>query len=215
MWVQPPAVNPEEAAELVLRDLHSSRRGLSDAEARRRLLQYGRNELRRRGGRRWPGELGRQFTHPLALLLWLAAVLLLIVGSLVVAAAVVLIIVLNATFAFVQEVQAERAVEALARYIPQRARAVRDGVPREIDAAELVPGDIVVIEEGDRVAADVRLLVGAIEADMSALTGSPSPRCGRLPSWTSTCPCSGHTTWSSVARTALVAKRVAWCSPPA
>ncbi|HEX7538299.1 MAG TPA: cation-transporting P-type ATPase, partial [Dermatophilaceae bacterium] len=168
-------MNPEEAAELVLRDLHSSRRGLSDAEARRRLLQYGRNELRRRGGRRWPGELGRQFTHPLALLLWLAAALLLIVGSLVVAAAVVLIIVLNATFAFVQEVQAERAVEALARYIPQRARAVRDGVPREIDAAELVPGDVVVIEEGDRVAADVRLLVGAIEADMSALTGESVP----------------------------------------
>src|ERR1035437_8219676 len=175
VWVQPPGVNPEEAAELVLRDLHSAGRGLSDAEARRRLLQYGRNELRRRGGRRWPGELGRQFTHPLALLLWLAAALLLIVGSLVVAAAVVLIIVLNATFAFVQEVQAERAVEALARYIPQRARAVRNGVPREIDAAELVPGDIVVIEEGDRVAADVRLLVGAIEADMSALTGESVP----------------------------------------
>ncbi|KAB8181791.1 HAD-IC family P-type ATPase [Nonomuraea phyllanthi] len=174
-WVQPSGVNPEEAAELLLRDLRSSRRGLSSAEARRRLVQYGRNELRRRGTRRWPGELGRQFTHPLALLLWVAAALLLIVGSLVVAAAVMLIIVLNAAFAFVQEIQAERAVEALAQYIPQRAKAVRDGSAQEIDAAELVPGDIVVLEEGDRVAADVRLLAGAIEVDMSALTGESVP----------------------------------------
>jgi calcium-translocating P-type ATPase len=168
-------VDPEEAAKLLLRDLHSSRRGLSSAEARRRLLQHGPNELRRRGGRHWPRELARQLTHPLALLLWLAAALLLIVGSHVVAAAVVLIILLNAAFAFVQEVQAERAVEALAQYLPQRAKAVRDGVRGEIDAAELVPGDIVVIEEGDRIAADVRLLVGAIEADMSALTGESVP----------------------------------------
>ncbi|MGW4958294.1 cation-translocating P-type ATPase [Nonomuraea sp. NPDC004186] len=174
-WVQPFGVDPEEAAELLLRDLRSSRRGLSSAEAQRRLLQHGRNELRRRGARRWPGELGRQFTHPLALLLWVAAGLLLIVGSLVVAVAVILIIVLNAAFAFVQEIQAERAVEALAEFIPQRAKAVRDGSTREIDAAELVPGDIVVIEEGDRVAADVRLLAGAIEVDMSALTGESVP----------------------------------------
>ncbi|MEV7775991.1 cation-transporting P-type ATPase [Kitasatospora sp. NPDC086791] len=170
-WVRPPGLDPEEAAELLLRDLHSSRAGLTSIEAQRRLLQYGRNELRRRGGRRWPRELARQFTHPLALLLWLAAALLTAVGSFVVAVAVVLIIFLNAAFAFVQEVHAEHAVEALAAYIPQRAKALRDGAPREIDATELVPGDIVVIEAGDRIAADIRLLQGAVEVDMSALTG--------------------------------------------
>ncbi|WP_406499884.1 cation-transporting P-type ATPase [Streptomyces sp. NBC_00846] len=164
-------LDPEEAAELLLRDLRSSRAGLTSVEAGRRLLQYGRNELRRRGGRRWPRELARQFTHPLALLLWLAAALLAAVGSNVVAAAVVLIIFLNAAFAFIQEVHAEHAVEALAAYIPQRAKAHRDGVPREIEATELVPGDIIVIEAGDRIAADIRLLKGAIEIDMSALTG--------------------------------------------
>ncbi|MCM2578189.1 cation-translocating P-type ATPase [Streptomyces meridianus] len=174
-WLRPTGVNPEEAAELLLRDLHSSTRGLSSAEAQRRLVQYGRNELTRRGGPRRPAELARQFTHPLALLLWLAAALLLIVGSTAVAAAVVLIIVLNAAFAFAQEVQAERAVEALAQYLPQRAKVIRDGASVETDAAELVPGDIVVIEEGDRIAADVRLLAGAIEADMSALTGESAP----------------------------------------
>ncbi|MFE3249114.1 cation-translocating P-type ATPase [Streptomyces sp. NPDC059209] len=168
-------MNPEEAAELLLRDLRSSRQGVSSAEARRRLTQYGRNELRRRRGRRWPNELARQLTHPLALLLWLAVALLLLVGSLIVATAVVLIILLNAAFAFVQEVQAERAVDALAQYLPRRAKALRDGEVQEIDASELVPGDIVAIEQGDRIAADVRLLAGAIEADMSALTGESVP----------------------------------------
>ena len=174
-WLRPPGVNPEEAAELLLRDLRSSRRGLSNAEAQRHLVQYGPNELQRRHGRRWPRELARQLTHPLALLLWVAAVLLFAVGSHVVAAAVVLIILLNAAFAFVQEVQAERAVEALAQYLPPRAKVMRDGAQVEIDAAELVPGDVIVIEEGDRIAADVRLLAGAIEVDMSALTGESVP----------------------------------------
>ncbi len=174
-WVRPPGLNPEEAAKLLLRDLRSSRRGLSSVEVERRRSQYGPNELRRRGGRRWPRELARQFTHPLALLLWIAAVLLILVGSKVVAVAVLSIIVLNAVFAFVQEVQAERAVEALALFIPQQARAMRDGTPREIDAIELVPGDVVVLEEGDRIAADIRLLSGAIEVDMSALTGESVP----------------------------------------
>ncbi|MDI3315247.1 MAG: cation-transporting P-type ATPase [Mycobacterium sp.] len=168
-------LDPEEAADRLLRDLRTGREGLTSAEAERRLLQYGPNTLQRRGGRRWPAELARQFTHPLALLLWLAAGLLLIVGSTVIAAAVILIIVLNAAFAFVQELQAERAVEALAKYLPQRAKVERDGVVIEIDATQVVPGDIVVIGEGDRIPADIRLLSGAIEVDMSALTGESVP----------------------------------------
>ncbi len=167
--------DPEEVADLLLRDLRTGQEGLSNTEAQRRLLQHGPNALERRGGRQWPGELARQFTHPLALLLWLAAGLLLIVGSNVVAAAVILIIVLNAVFSFAQELQAERAVEALAKYLPQRAKVERDGVVVEIDATQVVPGDIVVIAEGDRVAADIRLLNGAIEVDMSALTGESVP----------------------------------------
>ncbi len=81
-------------------------------------MQYGPNELRRRGGPRWPRELARQLTHPLALLLWLAAALSFAVGNQTVGVAVLLVILLNAAFAFVQELQAERAVEALASYMP-------------------------------------------------------------------------------------------------
>jgi calcium-translocating P-type ATPase len=164
-------IDAEEAAELLLRDLRSSAKGLSTREAERRLAQYGQNELKRRGGARWPAELARQLTHPLALLLWLAAVLSLAVGNQTVAIAVLLVILLNAAFAFVQEIQAGHAVEALARYMPHHVRVLRDGTSVTLEAAGLVPGDIALLEEGDRVAADMRLLSGAVEVDISTLTG--------------------------------------------
>jgi calcium-translocating P-type ATPase len=168
-------IEPTEAVALLMRDLRSSPEGLSSAEAQRRLVQYGPNELRRRGGLRWPGELAHQLTHPLALLLWLAAALSFAVGSETVAIAVLLVIALNAVFAFVQEMQAERAVEALAEFLPQHVRVLRDGKPSEILAAELVPGDVVLVEEGERIAADTRLISGAVEVDLSTLNGESAP----------------------------------------
>jgi magnesium-transporting ATPase (P-type) len=167
--------DPEERVALLLRDLRSTPAGLSTREAQRRLAQYGPNELTRRGGRRWPKELARQFTHPLALLLWAAAVLAYAVGILAVAVAIVVVIAVNAIFAFIQEAQAERAVEALAQFIPAQAKVLRDGVEREIPARELVRGDVLVVEEGDRVSADARLLSGAVEIDLSMLTGESAP----------------------------------------
>ena len=146
-------------------------RGLSQREAERRLLQYGRNELVRRGSRRWPRELARQFTHPLALLLAVAALLAVAGGIAVLAAAIVAVILLNALLAFVQERQAEAAVEALQDYLAPHAQVVRDGGHRLIEASELVPGDVITIAEGDRIAADARLLDGSLEIDLSALTG--------------------------------------------
>jgi calcium-translocating P-type ATPase len=169
-------VDPEERVELLLRDLGSARSGLSSREAQRRLSQYGQNELRRRAGVQWPRELARQLTHPLALLLWACAALSLAVGNATIAIAVVLVIMLNAAFAFVQELQAERAVEALARYMPQHATVLRDGAARMVEAVELVPGDVVLLAEGDRIAADMRLLSGALEVDLSTLTGESVPR---------------------------------------
>src|SRR5271165_3117904 len=168
-------VEPTERVDVLMRDLRASPRGLSEAEAQRRLIQYGPNELTRRGGRKWPGELARQLTHPLALLLWLAAALSFAVGSYTVAIAVLLVIVLNAVFAFVQEMQAEKAVEALAQFLPQQVRVLREGQPSSILAADLVPGDVVVVEEGDRIAADMRLISGAVEVDLSTLTGESTP----------------------------------------
>nr|WP_238345549.1 cation-transporting P-type ATPase [Actinopolymorpha cephalotaxi] len=160
---------------MLLRDLRTSRHGLSSREAERRLVHYGPNEITRRGGRRWPKELAFQFTHPLALLLWVAAGLAWLAGIVPVAIAIVIVIVVNALFAFVQETQAERAVEALAAYLPVRAKAVRDGRVQTVEATTLVPGDVVVIGEGDRICADARLVEGGLEVDLSTLTGESMP----------------------------------------
>jgi len=173
--VPEPAVDPTERVELLLRELRATRGGLSSREAERRLLQFGPNLLERRGGRRWPGELARQLTHPLALLLWAAAALAAVAGIAPVAVAIVVVIVLNAAFAFAQEQQAERSVEALARYLPARATVLRDGHEQVVEAARLVPGDVLAIAEGDRISADARLLDGGIEVDVSTLSGESEP----------------------------------------
>jgi calcium-translocating P-type ATPase len=168
---RPNSSDPREPLTRLLRDLRSRPEGLTGREAERRLIASGPNELKRRGGRRWPRQLANQFVHPLALLLWLATALAFVAGTPALGGAIVAVIVLNALFAFVQERQAERAVEALGRYLPQRAAVRRDGARVVVDARELVPGDVLLIAEGDRISADARLLDGAIDVDMSTLTG--------------------------------------------
>ncbi|MCC6831807.1 MAG: cation-transporting P-type ATPase [Thermoleophilia bacterium] len=165
------AGDPREPVARLLRDLRSTPDGLTAREAARRLVSYGPNTLVRRGGPGWPGLLAAQLLHPLAGLLWVAAVLAVASGSPVLGAAIVVVILMNAVFAFAQERQAARAVEALRRYLPQRVRVLRDGVRCDADGAVLVPGDVVLIEEGDRIPADLRLLDGALDIDMSPLTG--------------------------------------------
>jgi calcium-translocating P-type ATPase len=169
-----PAGPREPLAEL-FSDLRSSPAGLSGREAARRLEVSGPNELSRQGGRRWPGELAQQFTHPLALLLALAAVLAWASGTPRLSIAIAAVIFLNAGFAFAQEMQAERAVEALAAFLPERAWVLRDEARQEIEARLLVPGDVMLIEEGERVCADARLIAGTVEVDASTLTGESVP----------------------------------------
>ena len=163
--------DPREPVSTLLRDLRASPEGLSSREAERRLVAYGSNELRRHGGSKWRRQLVQQLVHPLALLLWLAAALAFAGVSAALGGAIVAVILLNAVFAFVQERQAERAVETLKRYLPQHGTVIRDGITQEIEARSLVPGDVLVIAEGDRISADGRLLEGALDVDMSTLTG--------------------------------------------
>jgi calcium-translocating P-type ATPase len=169
---------PEDANEsldVVFRNLRSSATGLTNREAARRLVTDGPNQLTRRGKRRWPADLLAQFTQPLALLLVGAAILAAVSGSLVLAAAIVAVIVLNAVFAFFQERHAEHAVEALASYLPSTARVVRDGSAEDIEATTLVPGDVLIVQEGDRISADARLISGSVAVDESTLTGESQP----------------------------------------
>ncbi len=170
-----PGYDPQELLSLLFRDLGSGTSGLSAREAQRRLITAGPNELSRRGGRQWPRQLAAQLVHPLALLLAGAAVLAAVSGSPVLAVAVLAVIVLNAAFAFLQELHAERAVEALAAFLPDRARVIRDGNKSDVEARALVPGDIIVVGEGDRVCADARLIAGSVDVDLSMLTGESAP----------------------------------------
>ena len=174
----PEAPSPEgplEPIERLFRDLRSRPDGLSSREAARRLTVHGPNELVRREGAIWPRQVARQLVHPLALLLWVAAGLAALSGTRTLALAIVAVILLNAVVAFVQERQAERAVDALRRYLPARATALRDGRRQIIEARELVPGDILVVTEGEGISADARLVSGGVEVDLSALTGESVP----------------------------------------
>jgi calcium-translocating P-type ATPase len=191
------AVDPAREIEVhepigsFLRRLHTTRDGLSEREAARRLLS-GRNELPEPVRESLLRAVGTQLVHPLALVLWAAAGLSVLAGTVALSVAIVLVIVVNAVFSFTQERQAQRAVEALRELIPHHANVVRDGRQRQVDVGDLVVGDVVVVEEGDRVCADARLLDGAVEVDMSPLTGEavPSTRAAgavvRHPAWLAT-----------------------------
>jgi magnesium-transporting ATPase (P-type) len=171
------AVDPLERTDLLLAHLGTRFDGLTSREAERRAAQYGRKEISRSERPRRVEELVRQLVHPLASLLWAAASLALVSGSRTLAVAIVVVILVNAMLAYTQELQSERATEALKQLLPARARVRRAGTEHEVDAAALLPGDVVVLEEGDRLSADVRLIDGSLEVDMAALTeGSSAER---------------------------------------
>ena len=170
-----PELDPEEDVPRLLVDLRTQTEGLDTREAARRLEQVGPNEIRRERGAPWWRSLVDQLIHPLALLLWFAAALSLATSALTLATAIVVVILLNAMFAFAQERQAEHATEALRDLLPARARVRRGGALIEIDASALVPGDLLLLAEGDRLSADARVIGGAVEVDMSPLNGESQP----------------------------------------
>jgi calcium-translocating P-type ATPase len=173
--VEPVIVSQHENRELGPPPVLGDRGGLSTREAELRLLHHGPNEIARRGRRSVWCDVAVQLKHPLALLLWVAAGLAWLTGSAVLSAAIVGVVVLNAAVALLQERQAERAVEALARYLPAEVVVLRDGHQQRVDARLLVPGDVVELAEGDRVPADSRLIEGTLQIDASALTGESIP----------------------------------------
>ena len=152
------------------------RTGLSTDEATRLLATEGANLLPETGRPSLVGELGRQLTHLLAVLLWVAAGLALLAGMPQLAAAIVVIVVLNAVFAFWQEYRADRSTQRLRRLLPSQVRVRRDGDPRSIDVTELVPGDVVLLSPGDRIGADMRVeLSHGLAVDESMVTGESVP----------------------------------------
>ena len=150
--------------------------GLSAAEAARRLRENGPNELpRARPDPLWRLVAG-QLRDPLILVLLVAAALTLGTGDWTDASVIVLVIVVNTTAGVIQEVKAGKAIAALSELAAPDARVLRDGEQRQIPAADVVLGDVLVLAEGDIVPADARLLeAAALLVDESALTGESVP----------------------------------------
>ncbi|MBI2359238.1 MAG: HAD-IC family P-type ATPase [Deltaproteobacteria bacterium] len=152
--------------------------GLTEAEARRRLEHYGPNILRRARRTPWYLKLLKNFFSFFAVLLWLATLLCFMPGVDMpqLGIAVLVVILVNGFFSFLQEQKSDRAVELLQNMIAHRCRVIRDGQSTGIDAAALVPGDLIFLEEGDLVPADARLIEAyEVEVDHSTLTGESHP----------------------------------------
>ncbi len=165
---------PWHAMELeeVLERRQADRDGLGAEQARRRLQEQGRNELEQQEQASLAGLVFKQVRSPLVYLLAAAAVLSLVVEHYADAGVIAAVVVLNTVLGVVQEWRAEKALEALRQMAAPHARVLRDGQEQEVASAEVVPGDVLVIEAGDRVAADARLIdADDLEVNESALTG--------------------------------------------
>ncbi|WP_037314336.1 cation-translocating P-type ATPase [Amycolatopsis orientalis] len=150
--------------------------GLTTAEAAAALRHDGPNTLPAAKGRNPLLTLAGQMVHFFALMLWAAAGLALVAGMPVLSIAIAVVVVLNGAFSFAQEYRADRAAERLRDLLPVRATVRRDGRAVVVDAAELVVGDVVLLEAGDRVCADGRLAEhGLLAVDESMLTGESRP----------------------------------------
>ncbi|HWD08511.1 MAG TPA: cation-transporting P-type ATPase, partial [Actinomycetota bacterium] len=128
--------------------LASAPTGLSNAEADARRSLAGLNQIVELPGSSWWHRLLEQFVHLFALLLWAGALLALVAGEATIAVAIVAVIILNGVFGFVQEHAAERAVAALKRLLPGEAAVFRDGAAVRLPLEQLVPGDVIVLQEG-------------------------------------------------------------------
>ena len=150
--------------------------GLTSAQAADVLHEVGPNAEPRpdRPAPLW--QLARQFTHFFALMLWGAAALALLAGLPPLAVAIACVILINGVFAFIQEGRADRAAERLRSLLPSRATVIRDDRPVTIDAVEIVPGDVLWLQPGDRIPADGTLLrCTSLRIDTSLLTGESVP----------------------------------------
>lgn len=163
-------------ADDVLRALESSAAGLSEAQARERLARFGPNRLPERGRRSALARFLRQFHNMLVYLLGGAALVMALLAHWLDAGVIAAIVLINAVIGYVQENKAERALAAIRDMLSPQARVRRDGRVTTLGAEHLVPGDVVLVESGDRVPADARLLQAKnLRVDEAALTGESVP----------------------------------------
>ncbi|WP_019793936.1 HAD-IC family P-type ATPase, partial [Streptococcus sobrinus] len=172
-----PSVNyqgltPEE----VYQTLATRQSGLYNEEVAKRQTQFGKNLLEsKKQESKWLRFL-KNFTSLMAILLWIGGLVAILSGTVELGIAIWLVNVINGVFSFIQENRAQKATEALKNMLPSYARVVRDGIEQKILAEDLVPGDILLIEEGDKISADARIILSTdLQVNQSALTGESNP----------------------------------------
>ena len=167
----------------VLVALHSSAQGLTDAQAADRLKELGANSVEVRDPWRLARSLVRQLTNFFTLLLFVSAAICFVAERLqpgenmaILGWALAGVALLNALFSFIQEYRAEKAMEALRNFLPPMVQVLRGGQARELLAEELVPGDLLLLQEGDRIPADARLIEAeSLLVNNAPLTGESQP----------------------------------------
>ncbi|RLF06800.1 MAG: cation-transporting P-type ATPase [Thermoprotei archaeon] len=168
---KPHATEPEE----VFRALSSSPQGLTLEEAQKRLQIYGRNVLEEEKISKWKIFL-RQFKSVLIYILLIAAIISIAIGKIKDFTIIVLLVIANSFLGYWQELKAEASIRALKKLTESRVKVIRNGTLMEVPSSELVPGDVVVLSEGDLVTADIRLFDSSgLMIDESTITGESMP----------------------------------------
>ncbi|MBD3410631.1 MAG: HAD-IC family P-type ATPase [Ignavibacteriales bacterium] len=165
-----------KTADEAIRETASSREGLTSEEAKRRLERYGKNEIGGKDGVNPWLLLWEQFSDFMIVVLVIAAIVAASVGDVVEAIAILVIVVLAGVLGFLQEYRAGKAIESLKKMASPKASVLRDGKEIAVPSDQIVPGDVLIIHTGDRVAADARLIEAKnLKTDEAALTGESLP----------------------------------------
>ncbi|MCF6157170.1 MAG: HAD family hydrolase [wastewater metagenome] len=160
----------------IYRELGTSSLGLFEQEAKKRFDSYGPNILREVKRKNLFLRFAENLYNLLAILLWVGGFLAFYADMPELGWSIFVVIIINATFSFWQEYKAEKALEALKKLLPRKTRVLRGGKEKEIPVEEIVPGDIMILEEGDNIPADARLIeTFNMRVDNSALTGESKP----------------------------------------
>lgn len=173
----------KEEIEEILKILNTAREGLSTADAKERLNKYGKNELPQKHPESLFSIFFRQINNPLIYVLLASALLAIAMGELTDGMVVAGVVIVNALIGFFQEYRSSREIAALKQMVPEKAVVLRDKMPTTIDAVAVVPGDVVYLQAGDRVPADIRLFEAkGFKATEAALTGEslPTPKSSQV-----------------------------------
>jgi len=162
----------QKSVDTTLEELNTSLEGLSQQEAKKRLEEYGPNEIEEDGKIHPIVIFLKQFTSPIVWILIIAIIIAFIVGEMTDMYVIGAIVILNAILGFIQEYRAEKSIQKLKEIVSLQAEVVRKGETKEVKASKLVPGDIIEVETGSKVPADARIIDQEnLETQEASLTG--------------------------------------------